>query len=389
VNLTGGMLTVGTGTITGNTGDGVTASAGTTLVSNTGAQYTNNTGNGIAETSATLTFNSSASAPIVVSGNGGDGIMLTNGNITASYLTLSSNGTGSAKAGLEIATGVSAVNVGIATDAAVSITGNGVGVRVGSPTLGTAIDMRRASITSNLADGIDVDLNWGTTIDMPNMVTKAAFTSLNVSNNTGNGVVVTHAPPLSGAVKLTFDTLTIASNGGIGFWLDGTGTNDVDSSLKNSKVQLNTGVGLKFQQGTGTTQETIQNCDINQNKGGGVLFSTSSTLVSFQANAVHGNSVEQITVSAPQNGGGNWNMRSIGNACDGNRNQIYGYGSASCGVTGGGLLVNSPTTATIVDAQNVAWENAAPGAGTDYVLTGAGGNNVLVASPCTANTACP
>ena len=94
VTLSGGTMNVGTGTITANTGNGVTVTGGATLVSNIGAQYTSNGGDGINETSSTLTFNGANATPIVSSGNKGDGINMSAGGVTASYLTLAGNGTG-------------------------------------------------------------------------------------------------------------------------------------------------------------------------------------------------------------------------------------------------------------------------------------------------------
>jgi len=175
----------------------------------------------------------------------------------------------------------------------------------------------------------------------------------------------------------------VSSNGGIGVWLQGN-LGNVGASLKQSKISLNTGAGLKVQQSAGTTtQETLQNNDITQNSGGGVVFSTSSTLTSFQGNSVHGNGGDQIVVSARQNPVATnppWNLRSVGNACDVNRNQIYCYGA------GVGLRVNSVLAAS-VDAENVNWTNSAPSAGTDYALTGT--NSVIATSPCAAVTTCP
>jgi hypothetical protein len=401
--VTGGTLTLGAATLTNNTGDGVTLSGGSTLLPNTGASITSNTGNGISSTSSTVTFGGAAATPISVSSNGLDGILVSAGNLTANYVTLSGNGTGATKkSGLELS-GAAAVNIGVASDAAVSVTGNGLdGVLLNGTTSGSTLDMRRASITSNGGIGVSATLATGAQLKMTSDTVStnttdglalnlasgasATLTSLTVSGNLTNGIEIAQAPIVGGVVELSIDSSTISSNGGIGVWLHGAAGN-IGASITNSKVNLNTGVGIQVQQGLATTTtETIQNDEVAQNGGGGIVFSTSSTLTSFQGNVVHGNTGDQITVSARQNGAGNpvWNFRSAGNACDVNRNQIYGYGG-TCG-TGVGLRVNS-IASTTVDAQNVDWKNSAASAGTDYAVTG--GNAVTATFPCTAVSTCP
>jgi hypothetical protein len=368
VALTGGTLTVGAASITGNGTDGVTVSgATTTLISNTGAQYTNNGANGINSTLAALTFNGSAAAPIIVSGNGvsaagGDGILVSSGSITANYLTLSTNGTGTTKrSGLELA-GAAVASLGVATDAALSITGNGLdGVNINATTAGSAIDMRKASITGNGLDGVSVDLNGGT----GGSAATASFLNVTSSNNGGQGVDVLRAPLATSSIVMTIDGLTAKSNTGSGIYLRGSNGN-VGASIKNSKISLNTGVGIRIENGGNTTEESIQSNDITQNSGGGIAFNQAHTLTGFSANTVHGNTGDQILIAARQTGNAVYTFsNSSATVCDSNRNQIYCYQIGSVGIR-----VSGATNVTI-NAADVSWENTTPSAGTDFVARSA------------------
>ena len=125
--LTGGTLTVGTtASITGNGTDGVAVSNSATLIANPGAHFTSNGANGINATSANLTFNGSTASPIIVTGNKADGILMSDGNLTSSHLTLSTNGTGTTKkSGLEI-TGAAQVVLGTDATQALTFAGSGL-----------------------------------------------------------------------------------------------------------------------------------------------------------------------------------------------------------------------------------------------------------------------
>ena len=380
VTLTGGTMTVGTTTISGNGSDGVAASGSATLVSNTGAQYTNNTGNGINGSSATLNFGGSATAPIVVTGNTGDGILVTDGAITANYLTLGSNGTGATKkSGLELA-GAAAVNIGVAPDAALSFTANGLhGVNINATTTGSQIDMRRAQITSNGGDGVSVDLNGGT----GSGAATASLKSLTVSSNTGHGIEVLRAP-LGATTVLLIDALTAKSNSGSGVYLRGNNGNVV-ATLSNSSIASNAKYGVLIEQaGANITQENLQTNDITLNTSGGIAFNTSSTLNGFAANTVHGNGGDQILVAARQNPVATnppYLFNSAG-ACDANRNQVWCYSATGVGirVTGG-----SPAAVT---ASSMSWKTAVPAVNTDYITSG-GAGTFTATTPCAAQPTCP
>jgi Right handed beta helix region len=382
VTISGGTLTVGTTSITGNGSDGVAASGIATLVSNTGASYTSNGGNGINATSSTLTFNGSAAAPISVSNNTGDGILMTGGGLSANYLTLGANGTGATKkSGLAIS-GVAAVNLGTATDAALSFTGNGLnGVTINGTTAGSAIDMRRAQITGNTGDGVSIDLNGGTGAG----AATATLTTVTTSNNGGNGVEVLRAP-LGSATACTIDGLTATSNTGSGVYLRGNLGNIV-ATVKNSKLTSNTKFGVLVEQGAATTtQENLQSNDITLNTAGGIAFNTSSTLNGFSANTIHHNGGDQILVAARQNGLAAWNFASA-SACDANRNQVWCYaGAAGSGFNpaGVGIRVTGLPTAPVA-ADFMSWAEAVPVANTDYITSG----TLTKTGPCAAQTACP
>jgi hypothetical protein len=380
VALSGGTMNVGAASIANNGGDGVAVTGGATLVSNAGAQYTSNGGNGISATSSTLQFNSTASAPISVANNTGDGILISGGSLTANYLTLSGNGTGTTKkSGLEIA-GAAAINLGVASDAALSFTGNGLhGVHTNGTTAGSKIDMRKASLTSNGGDGMYVDLNGGTGAT----AATATLTSLTVTGNTSHGVEVVRAP-LGTSTALVIDGLTAKTNGGSGVYLNGpaTTTGSIVATVKNSKLQQNTGYGVLIDQSVaGTTQENLQTNDISGNTAGGIDFHGSSTLNGFAANTIHNNGGDQILVEARQNPAVSnppYVFSSAG-ACNASSNQVWCYSSGHVGIRVTGVL---PAAIT---ADDMTWANAVPSANTDYVTSG----TLTKTSPCTAVTTCP
>ena len=392
VSTAGTGLTLGATTVTGNSAAGISAATSATVNFNTGATITSNGGNGVLANTATLNFNGAAATPIVVTSNTGDGIGVTNGSLTANYLTLSSNGTGTTKHdGLKVA-GVAAVSVGINSDAVVLVKSNGAnGVDIAGTTAGSAIDFRRATIQSNGADGILADLNGGT--GAPGAT--GSFSGVTVTGNASNGIEVTRAPLISSVIKLTFDSMTITSNGAAGVTLTGAaavGTGDVGASLTNSKVTGNTGVGVNVAEVAATTTETIQNDTITGNGGGGVTFGTPSTLNGFTGNVVAGNTGDQITVSARPNGATTttaaWLFQSPGQTCDANRNQVYCYSGS-----GVGIRVNA-SLGTTVNAADINWVHSAPTAGTDFVATTLNAVQTSIAGqpnsgPCTAITSCP
>jgi hypothetical protein len=128
------------------------------------------------------------------------------------------------------------------------------------------------------------------------------------------------------------------------------------------------------------TTETLQNNDISSNAGGGVAFSTASTLNGFTGNTIHSNTGDQIVVAARQTANATWDFHSP-TGCDANRNQVYCYQS------GVGIRVTS-VPFTMVDASFMTWANAVPTAAVDYVKTLAG-DTVTVTSPCAAQPSCP
>jgi hypothetical protein len=379
VALSGGTLTVGAASITNNGGDGVAVTGGATLVSNIGAAYTSNGGNGISSTSSTLTFFGSAAAPIAVSSNKGDGIFVSGGNlIGANYLTLSGNGTGTTKkSGLEI-TGAAAIGLGVASDAALSFTGNGLhGVHINGTTSGSAIDLRSASITGNGGDGVYVDLNGGT----GGGAATASLKTIAVTGNTGHGVEVVRAP-LGTSTAMVMDGVTAKTNGGSGVYLHGaaTATGSIVATVKNGILQQNTGYGVLIDQSTtGTTQENLQSNDIASNTAGGVDFHSSNTLNGFAANKVHNNGGDQILVEAPQNLAATYLFNSAASCSDGNRNQVWCYSAGRVGIRVTSALAS-------VTADNMTWANAVPSANTDYVTAGGA---FTKSGPCTAVTTCP
>jgi Right handed beta helix region len=380
ISQSAGALTIGAATLKGNGTDGLNTLAGTATV-NTGARFDSNTGNGITA-STTLNINGAAATPIVVTGNGGDGVSVSAGTLTSNYLTLTSNGTGAVKnSGLRVS-GVAVVNLGTASDAAVLIQGNGLsGVNINATTSGSAIDMRHSTVSGNGGNGISVDLNGGTVA--PGAV--ASITTSTISGNTVNGVQVARAPLVGGVAKLTLDTLTVTGNGVTGIYLQGN-SGAVGAVIKGSKISGNISTGLRVEQVGGATQETIQNNDITLNGAGGIQFNTGSTLSSFTGNLVHSNVGDQILVNARQTGNVAWNFRTPGNACDANRNQVYCYQNGGVGIR---ISATPAGNSTQVDARNVSWMNAAPSAGTDYVVLNPPAANSLDATlPCAA-VACP
>ncbi|HTA21075.1 MAG TPA: hypothetical protein VK989_17400, partial [Polyangia bacterium] len=389
----GTAVALGATTVTNNSADGVSATTSATVTFNTGATITNNGGDGIIENTATLKLNGAAATPITVTGNTGDGIGLTNGGITASYLTLSSNGTGTTKHDGLKAAGIAAINVGVNSDAVVNIKSNGAnGVDIAGTTSGSALDLEHATIQSNGADGILVDLNGGT--GTPGATAK--FILDTVTANTSSGIEVKRAPLIGSVIKATFDQMTITNNSGFGVTLTGV-SGDVGASVTNSKITGNTNTGVNVAQVGGTTTETIQNDTITGNgtavspatAAGGVNFATSSTLNGFTGNIVAGNGSDQITVSnKPNLPATTWVFQSPGQTCDANRNQVYCY-SAS----GVGIRVNA-TLGTTVNAADIDWVHSAPTAGTDYVATTLNTVETSIAGqpnsgPCAAVTTCP
>ncbi|HEV3031691.1 MAG TPA: right-handed parallel beta-helix repeat-containing protein, partial [Polyangia bacterium] len=185
-------------------------------------------------------------------------------------------------------------------------------------------------------------------------------------------------------IKCTFDTDTVTSNGLAGVYLhgnNGAASASIGAIVKNSKITSNTGIGVRIDEAPATvTTETLQNNDISSNAGGGVAFSTASTLNGFTGNTIHSNTGDQIVVAARQTANATWDFHSP-TGCDANRNQVYCYQS------GVGIRVTS-VPFTMVDASFMTWANAVPTAAVDYVKTLAG-DTVTVTSPCAAQPSCP
>ena len=382
VSITAGTLNVDTATITGNTLDGVKATTSSIVNFNTGAVLSSNGGDGVIANTATLNFITTAAAPIAVTGNTGDGIGLTAGGLTAKFLTVSSNANGISVAN---AAAVSLLGVN-ANDGDITIQNNTQNGVLLNGTPAGAIDMEKATVKGNGADGLSIDLGAGG-------VATGKFINVAVTGNTKNGIEVLRAPLGSGVFNLTFDTMTISGNGAAGVTLTGA-SGAVGASLTNSTVTGNTGVGVNLAEVGGTTTETLQNDTITDNKAGGITFSTASTLNSFTGNTVAGNTGDQITVSARQTGNATWDFQppslsctqGVGGPPDPNRNQVYCYGQS--GNPGVGIRVNAAPLATTVNAQNMNWKSSAPSAGTDFVATGT--NAVTITTPCLpAVTTCP
>jgi hypothetical protein len=373
----GGTLTVGTTNVTGSTGIGLNASAGTVNL-NTGAKFDANGGDGVfAKTNVTV--GGSAGAPITANNNGGDGFSIAAGMLTANYLTLSTNGTGAVKAsGLKVA-GTGVINLGAATDAALNFSNNGLdGVNIAGTTAGSAVSIFRTTASSNGGDGIAVDLNGGT--GLPGAT--AVITNVTASSNTGNGVVVTRAPLVNSGNALTLDGLTISGNGGAGIYLK-TSAGNVGALIKNGKISGNTGVGVRVENGgaANTVTESLQYNDITGNAGGGIAFNQTHTLTSFAGNSVHGNTGDQILIAARQVGNATYTFSNASlNACDSNRNQVYCYKNGGVGIR---VTSAQPTT---VDAKNISWQVSTPGNTTDFVQST---STVTFAPTCTPVTTCP
>jgi len=280
--------------------------------------------------------------------------------------------------GLELVAAAVA-SLGIASDAALSFTGNGLdGVNINATTSGSGVDMRKASITGNGSDGVFVDLNGGTGVG----AATASLASLTVSGNTNHGIEVLRAP-LGASTVMVIDGLTAKSNGGSGVYLHGTG--NIVATLKNSKISLNSGYGVRIEQAAATTtQENLQSNDITQNTTGGIGFTTSSTLNGFAANTIHNNGGDQISIAARQNpiaGNPPYNFSSAG-ACDANRNQVWCYSASGVGIRVTGAAGSA------VNANFMSWLDAVPAVNTDYITSGAAGT-FTVASPCAAQPSCP
>jgi hypothetical protein len=376
ISQSGGSLTVGTTNVNANTGIGLNTSGGTVAL-NTGAAFNSNGGDGVfAKTSVTV--GGSASAPITANNNVGDGFSVAAGTLTANYLTLSTNGTGGTKAsGLKV-TGTGVINLGVATDAALNFSNNGLdGINVAGTTAGSAVSILRAVTNANGADGIAIDLNGGTSVSGATAVI-ASGTS---SGNTGNGVAVTRAPLVNFGNALTLDGLTISGNGGAGVYLKTTAGN-VGALLKNGKISGNAGFGVRIENGvTNTVTESLQNNDIYSNAGGGIAFNHVNTLTSFAGNSVHGNTGDQILIAARQVSNATYTFSNASsNPCDANRNQFYCYKNG-----GVGIRITS-ALATTVDAKNVSWQVSTPGNTTDFVQSS---STVTFAPTCTPSTTCP
>jgi len=386
VSQTAGTLTVGAVNIHANGTDGLSTTGGTLTV-NTGAHFDANgtagAGAGLRIAATTVTLNGSAAAPLTASSNSREGVVITSGKLTSSYLTASSNGTGTTKAsGLRIQGGA-VVTLGAASDAALALSSNGLhGIMLNTTTAGSTVNVTRAAVTGNGGDGYYLDLNGGAaTITGPGAVSS----TITSASNTGHGATVHRAALVSGVVSLTLTGLDLHANGtsgvaGHGIWVRGD-LGAVAVNVKNSFVYSNNGTGLRVEEGSGNlTQTTIQANDISRNAMGGVVFATASTLSSFVANKVHGNTGDQLQFLARQTGNATWNLRSPSNACDANSNQIYCYSGGGVGIR----ITSAP--ATSVDARNVSWADLAPSAGVDYVT---GTSTITATLPCTAVTTCP
>jgi hypothetical protein len=401
VTLTGGTLTVGTATIGTNGGDGVTVTGGATLISDTGAPYANNSGNGISSTGSTLTFNGAAATPIAITGNKADGIFISAGGMSnASYLTISGNGTGATKkSGLEIVGVGTAVGIGTASDAAVTISGNTLhGININGTGTGAAADIRQAHITGNGSDGVYVSLNGGTAAN----AASASLTGLTVSSNGANGVEIVHAPGVGqagtspGAAVMNMTGLTVTGNGtagaAAGILFSGS-VGPVVASLQTSKIQSNTGIGIAVANtgAVGAMAETIEGNDVSQNSSTGILFAGVMTLQGFSANTVHANVGDQISITSRQASNATYNFNNTSaTPCDANRNQVYCYGSGTPGGVGTVGIRVSTATNVVVDAEHMSWRNAsAPANSVDYVVGPGGTASLDATNYCTPVTTCP
>jgi hypothetical protein len=207
-----------------------------------------------------------------------------------------------------------------------------------------------------------------------------------IHDNTRHGVnVSTSAATGSGANSLTLDTVAVTSNAQSGIFLAGNG-GAVAATVRRCTVSGNGAVGVRVEQGTGTTTTTaIQSNEITNNNiagpadvVGGVLFATSSTLTSFIGNKIHSNNGDELGFAALPNAGVTWTIGT--NACDANANSIYCYGVGNVGL-------RMSFAAGTVDARGTHWANAAPAGSVDFSTVG--GSSVNAANPCAAVTTCP
>ena len=315
---------------------------------------------------------------------------MSSGNITASYLSVTNNGTGATKkAGLEI-TGAAIVNLGTAITTPtpkLTFTGNtGDGVFINATAAGSKVALQNATLSNNTNDGIQVDLNGGTAAN----AATAALDTDTLSSNGNNGIEILQAPAAVSATVMTMNNVTVSSNGtplvGSGVFLNGA-NGPVVTILQNSFVFSNKGTGVTISNtGTGAMTEAIVNNDIHENAASGVLFNGRTNLTGFSANKVHGNVGDQITISAQMAASApsltyNFDNASI-DPCDVNRNQVWCYGNGTVGI-------KSTINNIVVNAAHMSWKVSNPSNNNDFIQ-GGGTGSVTFAPTCAAiGTTCP
>jgi hypothetical protein len=367
-----GALTLETTSSIGNGGDGVESVYGT-LTLNDGVHIDGNKGSGLYASNTTIVGNGSASAPISINSNGSAGIDMTNGTLSASYLTVDGNGLGASRYTGVHTYGSASVTLGAAADAVVECSNNGIhGVEIDGYGVSS---IAHATMANNGVSGVRIDLATSSSPPAPT-VTIASST---LSGNPYNGVEVASAPLANGVTSVVLDSLVVSNNGHNGVVL-GESSGDVTATVKNSKIFSNTLAGVRI---NSTGSKVLIADDIAQNTGAGIEFVAASTLDGFSGNSVHGNGGDQITISAAQQANATYVFSNpSGTPCDANRNQIYCYASA-----GVGIRLSAPVSMKI-DAEDVSWSNSAPAAGIDYVATGAS-STIDVSNACPAVTSCP
>ena len=253
--------------------------------------------------------------------------------------------------------------------------------------MGGHVTFSHGTISTNVSDGIYVDLNGGAAASAATLV----LSNLTVSSNGANGVHIQRAPANVSAVVFSMDNLIVTGNGttaasSSGVFFDGN-TGAVAATLTNSHIQSNTGIGLRISNsGSGAMTETIQGNEVSSNTASGITFEGKTNLSGFAANKVHGNLSDQITVASQTTGNAAYNFNNTDiNPCDTNQNQVYCYGTGTPSGTGKiGIRVTANNVT--VNAQDMTWR-AGPTTGNDYVAGTGGTFNISPA--CGTTTACP
>jgi hypothetical protein len=372
--------TLGPGTrLDGNRTGGLRVSGGATVVG-TGISASGNTmssggiNDGVRIESGSLTLHQAT-----IENNEGRGLGMEGGTaIIDDGSVLRNNGRNSGASAIRYKQGD--LTVGGATGAVVKISGSarhGVYVWTDGGSGTGKVTIERTELSANDGAGVWVDF-----LAAGAQGTFAMRSSL-VFDNIIQGVRIERAPAAGATPGVLIEGSEIRNNGktngqeGPGLSIAAVG--EVVATVTGTQIHDNRAAGVVVEQLTGTASLTLEGNDIYANNVGaelpvgGVSFETAATLTSFRNNKVHANNGHQVGFAAPPNGGAAWTLGS--GACDLGSNRLYCYGAGQTAIRVSGA------TATTVNAAGTAFQNATPGPGTDWLVTG-GAHTVNAAGAC-------